>query len=153
MEWMDQNGWLAWMGLALVLVAIEAMTVDLVFVMLAGGAVAAAIVAALGGGLELQVVVAVVVALLLVGVVRPIAKRQLTRRGDSGPIGAAALVGREARVLEPVTEVDGRVRLAGETWSARVPDDVRRIEPGEEVRVLRIEGAVAVVVPEEPGAR
>ena len=35
MSWFSDHGWLAWVGLALVLGAVEAATVDFVFLMLA----------------------------------------------------------------------------------------------------------------------
>ncbi|WP_068264956.1 NfeD family protein [Janibacter limosus] len=145
MEWIGDNLWLAWLVLALILIAIEAATVDFVFVMLFGGALVGAAAAAVGAPVMLQVIAAVVVALLLIGVVRPIIKRQFTNPEDSADIGSGALTGRMARVLETVTETDGRVRLAGETWSARVPDGAPECEPGAEVRVLSIDGATAVV--------
>ena len=145
MDWLSDNLWLTWMGVALVLVAIEAATVDLVFIMLGLGALAAALAAALGLPLVLQIVVAIVTAMLLVGVVRPLVKRQFLSAPASHDIGAAALSGRAARVLETVTETDGRVRLAGETWSARVVAGGAACEPGEEVRVTSIDGATAIV--------
>lgn len=145
MEWIGDNLWLAWMGVALVLVAIEAATVDFVFVMLAGGALAGALTAALGAPVWVQVVVAVIVALLLIGVVRPLVKRQFMDSEASHGIGASGLTGRLGRVVETVTETDGRVKLAGETWSARVPEGAPPCEPGEEVRVVAIDGATAVV--------
>lgn len=151
MEWLADNLWLVWMGLALVLIAIEAATVDFVFIMLGGGALMGALAAALGAPLVLQVVVAVVVAMLLVGIVRPIMKRQFTNTEASRDIGAAGLEGQAARVLETVTTTDGRVRLAGETWSARVPHGAPAIDVGEEVRVLSIDGATAVVT-NHPGS-
>ena len=48
MDWLIDNWWLAWLGLAIVLAAIEAATVDFVFLMFAGGAAAGAVAAALG---------------------------------------------------------------------------------------------------------
>lgn len=145
MEWLGDNLWLAWLGLALVLIAIEAATVDFVFVMLFGGALVGALAAGLGAPVVVQIVVAVAVALLLIAVVRPIVKRQFTDPAATADIGAGALAGRQARVLETVTETDGRVRLAGETWSARVPDGAQPCMPGDEVRVVSIDGATAIV--------
>ena len=40
MDWLTENFWLAWLGIALVLAAVEAATVDFVFIMFAGGALA-----------------------------------------------------------------------------------------------------------------
>ena len=65
MDWLTENAWLGWLGVALVLAAIEAATVDFVFVMLAGGALAAAIAAALGAPFIFQVVIGVAAAVAL----------------------------------------------------------------------------------------
>ena len=46
MEWLGDNPWLGWLGIGLALAAIEAATVDFVFVMLAGGALAASLAVA-----------------------------------------------------------------------------------------------------------
>jgi membrane protein implicated in regulation of membrane protease activity len=151
MEWFGDNTWLGWVGLALVLGAIEAATVDFVFVMMAGGALAAAVVSAAGGSFAAQVIVAVIVAALLLFLVRPILKRRFMDSEVSHRIGASGLVGRVARVLQTVTETDGRVKLAGETWSARIPGGAAVCQPGQEVRVIAIEGATAIVVSDAAG--
>jgi membrane protein implicated in regulation of membrane protease activity len=145
MTFLSDNGWLAWLGLALVLAAVEAASVDFVFSMLAGGALAAAVAAALGASLTVQVIVACVVAGALLAMVRPIAKRYFSVPEGHGGIGASAQVGRAALVLETVTEHDGRVKLGGETWSARTVPDAAPCLPGHEVRVVSIEGATAIV--------
>jgi membrane protein implicated in regulation of membrane protease activity len=145
MSWLTDHPALAWLGLALVLAAIEAATVDFLFLMLAGGALAASLTALLGQAFVVQVVVGVAVALVLVGAVRPI----VVRRVHSGPsmlTGTAALVGREGRVVETVSEVGGRIKLSGEVWSARVAGpSTALVLPGQIVRVVAIEGATAVV--------
>ena len=48
-------------------------------------------------------------------------------------------------MIETVTTTDGRVKLAGEVWSARVAPGQPACEPGEEVRVVRIDGATVIV--------
>ncbi|MBP6996402.1 MAG: NfeD family protein [Phycicoccus sp.] len=150
MEWLSDSPWLAWLGIALILGAIEALTVDFVFLMLAGGAAAGAATAALGGGLVSQVVVAVVVSVALVGVVRPVLRRHFVDGELDHGIGVAGLVGREARVLATVTETEGQVKLAGETWSARTADGAPAIPAGQDVIVLTLQGAIAVVAPAAP---
>jgi membrane protein implicated in regulation of membrane protease activity len=92
-----------------------------------------------------QVVVAVVVSVLLLLVVRPIIKRRFMDAGSSHGIGARSLVGRTAKVIQTVTSNDGRVKLAGETWSARTSEDGAVCQPGQEVRVVSIEGATVIV--------
>lgn len=144
MSWLSDSSWLAWLGLALVLAAIEAASVDFVFSMLAGGALAGAVAASLGAPFPVQVVTSVVVAAALLLTVRPIAKRYFMVPEGHGGIGAGAQVGRQALVLETVTEHDGRVKLGGETWSARTPDAEPYL-PGQEVWVVSIKGATAIV--------
>lgn len=147
MDWLTDNFWLGWIGIAIVLAAIEAATVDFVFLMFAGGAVVGAIASALGASFAVQMVVAVVAAILLLVIVRPIIRRQLLDEDTDHHIGAASLVGRDARVLQAVTDSDGRIKLAGETWSARVTDGSPTIGPGQDVRVIAIHGATAIVGP------
>ncbi len=150
MTFLADNQWLVWLAIALVLAAIETLTVDFMFVMLAGGALAASVAAAIGLPYPLQVVIGVVVAILLLAAVRPLLKRRFMRGEGGRGIGARSLVGRRAWVLQPVSETDGRVKLAGETWSARVADGARPCEPGQEVWVAAIQGAIAIVSAEPP---
>jgi len=145
MSWFSDSGWLAWLGLALALMAVEAISVDFVFVMLGGGALAGAVASAAGTPFAVQVILAVVVAAALLLTVRPVVRRYFPVPEGHGGIGAAAQVGRLAQVLETVTEHDGRVKLGGETWSARTQPEVEPLLPGQEVRVVSIEGATAIV--------
>jgi membrane protein implicated in regulation of membrane protease activity len=145
MSLFSDGGWLLWVGLALVLGAVEALSVDFVFSMLAGGALAGAIASAVGAPVAVQVIVACIVAAALLLSVRPVVKRYFTVPEGHGGIGAPAQVGRLAQVLETVTEHDGRVKLGGETWSARTLPDAAPCLPGQEVRVVSLEGATAIV--------
>jgi membrane protein implicated in regulation of membrane protease activity len=63
--------------------------------------------------------------------------------------GTAALIGRRAIVLERIVNREGIgcVKIDGEVWTARSFDDDRVIEPGEEVDVVEIRGATALVLP------
>ncbi len=151
MNWLTEHPVLGWLALALALGVAEMATLDFIFVMLAGGALAGSLAAALGLGYETQIVVAVVAALLLLGLGRPIVLRKM-RSGEVTLTGTAALVGREGLVLETVTSTGGRVKLGGEVWSARTAPHARppALLPGASVRVLSIEGATALVVPTDP---
>ena len=143
-DWLGDNAWAGWLGLAVVLGIVETTTMDLVFLMLAGGALAGALASAVGAPLLLQAVVAVVATAALLGVVRPVAKRHL-RTPLEARTGVAALVGRDALVTAKVDAHSGQVKLAGEIWSARSFDDREVIEPGARVHVVEIDGATAVV--------
>ncbi|MFJ1747041.1 MULTISPECIES: NfeD family protein [unclassified Streptomyces] len=142
---MEIDAWVWWLigavglGIPLVITAMPE------FGMFAVGAVAGAVVAALGGGVVAQVLVFVVVSVALIAVVRPLAARQ---RGASpgSATGIDALRGRQAEVLERVDGRGGRIKLAGEVWSARSYDDQATFEPGQQVDVVEIDGATAVVM-------
>src|SRR4051794_21910547 len=116
MDWLTDYPALSWLGLALLLGAIEVATLDLIFIMLAIGALGASLAAALGANAIVQVVVFVAVAFLLLGFLRPVVLRRM-RMGDAIVTGAAAIVGRHALVMETVTETGGRVKVHGEIWS------------------------------------
>jgi hypothetical protein len=47
-DWVADNAWVLWLGLALVFGIVETTTLDLVFLMLAGGAVAGAFASVIG---------------------------------------------------------------------------------------------------------
>lgn len=139
----EDPAWLAWVGVALVLGAVEMATVDFTFLMLAGGALGGGAAAALGAPLPIQALVAAVTACLLLVGVRPWAKRRFSPHGPRHVMGTAAHIGRTAYVVQTVTRTTGQIRLGGEIWSARTTGDA--IGEGEPVRVTAIDGATAVV--------
>ena len=136
---------LVWLICALGLVGAEALTGDMFLLMLGGGALAAAGSSWL---LDFPVwadgAVFLVVSVLLVALVRPALRRRLSR-GPAAETGIAALEGKGALVLDRVARHQGRVKLDGEVWTARPFDDGEVYEPGDQVTVLRIDGATAVV--------
>ncbi|KPI27215.1 protein of unknown function DUF107 [Actinobacteria bacterium OV450] len=142
---MNIDAWLWWLigavglGIPLVLTAMPE------FGMFAVGALAAAVTAAFGGGPVAQVLVFVTVSVALVAVVRPIANRHREQRPQHRT-GIDALKGRSALVLERVDGRGGRIKLAGEIWSARTLDADSSFEPGQQVDVVEIDGATAVVM-------
>ncbi|NEC88274.1 NfeD family protein [Streptomyces sp. SID12501] len=141
----DIDAWVWWLvgavalGIPLVVTAMPELG------MLAVGALAAAGAAGLGGGIVVQVLVFAVVSTALIAVVRPIATRH---RADRPQLltGIDALKGKQAIVLERVDGSDGRIKLAGEVWSARALDPQLAYEVGQEVDVVEIEGATAIVM-------
>ncbi|MGC9544335.1 NfeD family protein [Streptomyces sp. UG1] len=142
---MEIDAWVWWLigaaalGIGLVVTAMPELG------MLAVGAVAAALVAGIfGGDAVIQVVVFVVVSSALIAVVRPIANRH--RAQPQHATGIEALKGKQAVVLERVDASGGRIKLAGEVWSARALDTDRAYEVGQEVDVVDIEGATAIVM-------
>lgn len=133
-----------WLAVALLLGVAEVASVNLVFAMLAGGALAGALAAGLGAELPVQILVAAAVAALLLGVIRPSMLKRLRASRPAVTMGPGSQVGRTVEVIERVTPEDGRVKLGGEIWSARSGDG-RTHEPGDQVVVVRLEGATAIV--------
>ncbi|MFF3505195.1 MULTISPECIES: NfeD family protein [unclassified Streptomyces] len=141
----DIDAWVWWLvgaaalGIPLVVTAMPE------FGMLAVGAVAAAVAAGLGLGTVAQVLVFLAVSVALIAVVRPIAARH-SRQRPQLVTGVDALKGKQAVVLERVDGSGGRIKLAGEVWSARALDTDHAYEVGQEVDVVDIEGATAIVI-------
>lgn len=141
----DIDAWVWWLvgaaalGIPLVVTAMPE------FGMFAVGAIAAAAAAGVGFGAVSQVLVFVVVSVALIAVVRPIANRHRSQRPQLAT-GIDALRGKQAVVLERVDGSGGRIKLAGEVWSARALDGDQTYEPGQQVDVVDIEGATAIVM-------
>ena len=129
--------WLIWLLAAGVLAIAEALSLDLVLIMLAIGALATA---------AIQVGVFAVVSLGLVVVVRPLARRRLRVPLTAAQrTGIEGLKGRNAVVVRTVDQHGGRVKLAGEEWSAEAYDPTQVMQVGTTVQVMEIRGATAVV--------
>jgi membrane protein implicated in regulation of membrane protease activity len=110
------------------------------------GALVAALVATIGGPTVLAWMTFLAVSLLMLWVVRPIARAHV-RTPPQLRTGAAALIGRNAVVLERIAnrEAVGCVRVDGEVWTARAYDEDEVIEAGTEVQIVEIRGATALV--------
>jgi membrane protein implicated in regulation of membrane protease activity len=134
-----------WLIVALGLAGAEALTGDLSLLMLGGGALAAAGSSWL---LDLPVwadgAVFLVVSVLLLVLVRPALRRRFTSARELR-IGLQALEGKSALVLDRVAHDEGQVKLDGQVWTARPLNDSDVFEPGEQVTVMHIDGATAVV--------
>lgn len=135
-----------WLAAAVVLGILEVFSLDLVLIMLAAGAVAGAAAAALGAPFLAQAGVAAGVAVLGLFAARPIAIRHL-RSGPAELTGVDALVGKGVVVVERVDARNGRVKLGGEIWSARMEETWDPLESGAEGTVVAIDGATAVIRP------
>jgi membrane protein implicated in regulation of membrane protease activity len=136
--------WLIWIIAAAVLAGAEALSLDLVLIMLAGGALVGGAAAAIGLPPLVQVLLAAIASTVLIVGVRPTAQRHLTGHGTTAT-NTAALIGKEAVVLTPVDFRNGLVRLNGGDWSARSAERHHSFGVGDTVQVVAIDGATAVV--------
>jgi membrane protein implicated in regulation of membrane protease activity len=142
------QSWVLWVIVAAVLGTAELMAATFDLLLLALAALAAGAIAGIGLGIGFQVLAFAVTAATLAVLVRPVARRHLTGHPHLRT-GVAALIGREAVVLAPCDRDAGRVRIGGEEWSARSYDPHLHIPAGTRVDVFAIEGATALVHPQE----
>jgi membrane protein implicated in regulation of membrane protease activity len=137
--------WLLWLIASGLFAAGEMASLDLVLLMFAGGAVGGMTVALLGGAVVWQLVAFILVSAVLLGLVRPIAKRHLTERTPLQLDGVDTLIGRTAKVTKAVDASSGRIRLGADEWSARSQHSGEVFAIGDTVRILQVDGATAVV--------
>lgn len=135
-----------WLGLMVLFLAVEVSTVGLVSVWFAAGALVSVIVGLLGGSIPLQIIVFLAVSGVLLGLLRPFARRFLTPRITATNVDS--VVGTVGILTEAVDNVasTGQVKLGAMTWTARSTDG-SPMEAGTRVRVDRIEGVKALVSP------
>lgn len=145
-EWLGDNLWAPWLALALGLLVLEAITLDLMFLMLAVGAGAATTVALAGGEPWLQVVVGCATALLMLGAVRPVALKHLKKGPENQLTNIDRMAGMDAHPLEAITAEGGLAEVDGDTWTARAAGNYR-IEPGMSAVVESVDGATVYLRP------
>jgi membrane protein implicated in regulation of membrane protease activity len=138
------SAWMVWILLAVILAAGEVVSFSFFLAPFAGGALLAALVELAGLGTIAALIVFIVSSGLLLGFVRPIARRHL-RTPPQIRTGTAALVGKTAVVTELVDGDAGAVKLDGEIWTARTYDDGEVLATGSRVHVVEIRGATALV--------
>ena len=147
-DWLGANAWAIWLSLALLLAIAEILSLDLFLLMLAIGALAGAGVAVLAPGLWwLQILVAVGVSVAMLVFLRPsVLKKVRSMPGYRSSLDK--MVGSSGVATSAITgDARGEAKIDGQSWSARTFDPSMVIEPGTEIEVYEIDGAIAVVYP------
>ena len=128
-----------WIAAIIVFGVVEAATAGLTSIWFLLGSVAALIAAVCGGPLWLQLVLFFAVSVAALAATRPLVTKLLKK--DIKPTNADRVLGGVARVTERIDNdvPTGAVYIDGKTWTAR-SDNGSVIEPGEMVRILRMEG-------------
>jgi membrane protein implicated in regulation of membrane protease activity len=146
-DWLGDHLFAAWMVLAVALGVAEMVSLDLILIMIAVGALVGALAALASFPLILQVLLAAGSSAAMLALVRP----NLVKKLHQGPdlvTGMNKLVGQQGVVTEELSiHHPGRVKLAGEIWSACPYDESLTIAPGATVEVFAIRGATAYVHP------
>lgn len=155
MDFLDSYAWIFWLGLILLFIVIEMLTLEFTFLMIAIGSLGGLVAGAFGAPWWLQIIIAAILSLLLLFTLRPPLLRALKRGGDPAKSNVDALLGLEGLVLDGVSSTAGHVKLTnGDTWTARISPlvEARQLHRGDRVLVTAIDGATAVVVPAETAA-
>lgn len=134
-----------WLIAAGVFVIAELFLGTFVLLMFGAGAFVAALAALAGTPGWVQLIVFAGVSALALVLVRPWLTHRFFRADENTVMGVEAIEGSSARVTERVDRDHGQVKIGGELWRARPVDESQVYEPGEHVRVLRVDGATALI--------
>jgi membrane protein implicated in regulation of membrane protease activity len=146
-EWLGDHLWAAWLVLAVGLGVAEMVSLDLILIMVAVGAFVGALAAVASLPIVLQVLLAAGSSAAMLALVRPNLVAKL-HQGPNLVTGTNKLVGQQGVVTEALSaHHPGRIKLAGEIWSACPYDESMTIAPGATVEVFAIRGATAYVHP------
>ena len=146
-DWLGDNSWALWLSLAFLLGIAEIMSLDLVLIMLAVGALGGAVVALVAPSLWwLQILAAIAVSLSMLLLLRP----TLLAKVHSMPgyrSHADKMVGSSGVAVSQIDKSGGEIKVDGQSWTARPYSSDVVIEQGTEIEVYEIDGVIAVVYP------
>lgn len=137
---------LVWLILAIIFLVAEALTVTLISVWFAIGAILAMLAAIFGGALWLQILIFIAASGVLVLATKPLSEKLINKRSIS--TNADRVIGQRAIVTVMISNqtAQGQVRVLDQLWSARSSDDVP-IAEGSVVEVIEIQGVKLIVKP------
>ncbi|HZA03709.1 MAG TPA: NfeD family protein [Propionibacteriaceae bacterium] len=146
-DWLGDHAWALWLSLAFLLAVAEVLSLDLVLIMLAVGALAAAGVAVIAPGLWwLQILVAAGVSVGTLLLLRPTLMARV-RNLPGYRSSTDKMIGSSGVAVSQIDRSGGEIKVDGQSWTARPYSSDLVIEPGEEIEVYEIDGAIAVVYP------
>ena len=134
-----------WAVLFVVMVLLELLTLGLISIWFAVGAVAAMIAQFFGAPFVIQTVIFLVVSVALLYLLAPWARRYFNK--DRMKTNAQSLIGKQAVITEPINNLQsrGRVIVDGMEWSARYSGDSGCAPEGTVVRIKDIQGVKLIV--------
>ena len=133
-----------WLGAFLVFLVVEAVTVGLVSIWFAGGALVSLVSAAFNAPLWLQFLLFAVVSAILLIFTKPLITKYVNNK--TVPTNVDALIGKTAVVTEDIDndETVGQVKIGGQVWSAYT-EDGNFAQKGDKVTVKSISGVHLIV--------
>lgn len=139
-----------WLGLLILFILAEAVTVVLVSIWFAGGALVGMLLAALHAPVWLQILGALVASAVLLYFTRPIAMKHFNR--NRVKTNVEDLKGKQAIVTSEINNLMGvgQVIVGGQEWSARNVVENEVIPEGMVVTIEQIKGVKLIVKSVEP---
>lgn len=136
---------IGWFIAFVILLLIELVTVNLVTIWFAIGAVAAIITTIFTDSIMIQSIVFIVVSVLSLFITKPLIKK--VKKFDVTPTNSDRVIGKVGEVTQKIGRNKyGEVKVYGNTWTA---SSKQVINVGERVKVLAIDGVKLVVEKEK----
>jgi len=146
-DWLGDHAWALWVSLAFLLAVAEILSLDLVLIMLAVGALGGAVVAVAAPDLWwLQVLVAAGISVGMLALLRPTLLARV-RDMPGYRSSTAKMVGSSGIAVSQIDRTGGEIKVDGQSWTARPYSSDVVIDAGTEIEVYEIDGAIAVVYP------
>lgn len=136
---------LIWLGLFILLLVIEIITVGLTTIWFAAGALAALAANVLGANLIIQIIIFLAVSVVLLIFTRPWAEKHLNRKRVR--TNYEREIGKVIRITEKVDNLDqtGKSVVDGQEWTVRSKNDSEIFEAGALARVAAVSGVKLIV--------
>lgn len=136
---------LIWLGLFILLLVIEIITVGLTTIWFAAGALAALAANVLGANLIIQIIIFLAVSVVLLIFTRPWAEKHLNRKRVR--TNYEREIGKVIRITEKVDNMDqtGKSVVDGQEWTVRSRNDSDIFEAGTLARVVAVSGVKLIV--------
>lgn len=132
-----------WLAISIIMFVAEIMTVGLVSIWFAIGALFALIAAVSGVGVAWQIIIFVVTSLICIFLIRSWAKKIVKPKETKTNVNA--VIGKEGVVTEPIFKNEyGEVKVDSMKWSAKTQGG-EPIERGTAVEVIAVEGVKLIV--------
>lgn len=136
---------LIWLGLFILMLVIEIITVGLTTIWFAAGALAALAANVLGANLIIQIIIFLAVSVVLLIFTRPWAEKHLNRKRVR--TNYEREIGKVIRITEKVDNLNqtGKSVVDGQEWTVRSKNDSEIFEAGALARVAAVSGVKLIV--------
>ena len=140
---------IVWLGLIILFLVIELITVGLTSIWLAGGALAALILELAGLDLIWQIAAFLVISFVLLYFTRPFAVKYINAHHET--TNYERVIGKVVKITETVDNLaqTGQAVYSGMEWTVRMKEEGVTLEKGKLGKVVDVSGVKLIVIPYE----